>query len=133
MSRTMSTKIVAALFATATGLVAATSSATAQSPYDYGYEYSYMWDSSDITGAYFGYNDPTSSGYSYTIAYSGYGYNPAYYYNPYYNDTYDNLYLNPYYYYAVTNSDERGSLVNATSVASLLLTTDSAITELLGN
>lgn len=125
----MSTKIAATLFATATGLIAATSSATAQYPYDYGYgyDYSYMWDSSDITGAYFGYNDPISSESSYANAYAGYGYNPAYYYNPYYNDTYDNLYLNPYYYYAVTNSDERGSLVNATSVASLLLTTESLI------
>ena len=128
MSRTMSTKIATALFAATAALLTTTSSATTPYPYGYGYDYSYMWDFSDITGAYFGYNDPTSSGYSYTNAYSGYGYNPADYYNPYYNDTYDNLYLNPYYYYAVTNSDERGSLVNATSVARLLLITEAMVT-----
>ena len=104
MSRMISTRIAAALFAATAALLTTTSSATTPYPYGYGYghDYSYMWDSSDITGAYFGYNDPISAESSYANAYAGYGYNPEYYYNPYYGSTADQSQLVPgdsYYYY----------------------------------
>ena len=103
MSRKISTRVAAALFAATAALLTTTSSATAQYPYDYGYgyNYSYLWDSSDITGAYFGYNDPISDESLYANAYAGYGYNPEYYYNPYYGSTADlsQLVLGDSYYY----------------------------------
>ncbi|MDG2423579.1 MAG: hypothetical protein P8M22_06340 [Phycisphaerales bacterium] len=99
------------LIAATAGLIAATSSAMATTemtynPYygydaygysGYGYESASMWADyyRNITGAYFGYNDPTLYGASYyNDAYAGYGYMTQFYYNPYAAYAY-----NPYYYF----------------------------------
>ena len=110
MSRMISTRVAAALFAATAALLTTTSSATTPYPYGYGYgyDYSYMWDSRDITGTYFGYNDPISAEYSYANAYAGHGYNPEHYYNPYYGSTADlsrieRLLSDESYYYYLRN------------------------------